>query len=230
MHSLHLCVTFAQQCHSLYSEVIQHASAGDDWVFSFTDVALFVGESRQNVRKLILTWEALVTSGKQRLGGRPKSLDSFQLQMVIDYVCECDREMTSLTQTALLKWVNSTFDKSLSFGWLQKFIKSESSLFVVAAEPLETARADVTDEQLKENAKELEEKIKKAHPELVMNMDETGLDCKKDTEKIKVVSTHNECTNRIEANHILLLCPQLELLGGACLFSSSSKRCLLCPS
>ena len=53
------------------------------------------------------------------------------------------------------------------------------------------------EEKLKQNAKELQEKIDAAHPQLIINVDETGLDCKKDTEKLKVVLTHNcPCTYR----------------------------------
>ena len=51
---------------------------------------------------------------------------------------------------------------------------------------------DVTEESLKENAKILEEKIDLAHPQLVMNMDETVLDSTKSTKSLKVVSTSNQ--------------------------------------
>ena len=47
------------------------------------------------------------------------------------------------------------------------------------------------EEDLRSNAKELEAKVKVAHPELIMNMDETALDCTKATRKEKVVSTTN---------------------------------------
>ena len=54
---------------------------------------------------------------------------------------------------------------------------------------MEDAWVDISEEVLHENAAELVEKITVAHPDLVLNMDETGLDCKRDTSKLNLVSS-----------------------------------------
>ena len=43
-------------------------------------------------------------------------------------------------------------------------------------------------ELLQKNAQELQKKIDLCHPQLILNMDETGLDCKLETKKLQVVS------------------------------------------
>jgi len=130
-------------------------------------------------------------------------------------VRECDETLAPLTQTALLQWINTTFHTCLTFGWLQTFLQSQSALFVVDAEPIESERADLKDEQLKENAKILATKVQKANVELIMNVDETGLDCKRDTEKLRVVSTR-QCPRMYRSvraeSHITLL-PTIGITG-----------------
>ena len=62
------------------------------------------------------------------------------------------------------------------------------SLFIVDAKPFEDVCTNLSDKSLKENAKILAEKIKKSHPDLVMNINEISLDYKKNIEKIKVIN------------------------------------------
>ena len=80
---------------------------------------------------------------------------------------------------------------------------------IVDAEPLEDSHAEISEGDLQENAKMLAEKIVAAHPELILNIDESGLDCKRDTHKLKIVSS-NACPRvylspRAES-HITFLC------------------------
>ena len=61
-------------------------------------------------------------------------------------------------------------------------------MFLVDSEHLEEVRTKLTDQQLKENSDILIAKLQVSHPELVVNMDETSLDSKQETDKLKVVS------------------------------------------
>ena len=116
--------------------------------------------------------------------GRPRVLSNDQTDQIIQYVKECDETLAPLTQTALVQWVNTTFGKSLTMGWLQSFILGENGLFIVDAEQIEDARSNITDKQLIANAKILSEKVAIAHPDLIININETALDAKQDTKKI----------------------------------------------
>ena len=68
------------------------------------------------------------------------------------------------------------------------FLQQEKSLSIIDAELLEDSCAEITDAELCGNGKSLEEKIVAEHPELILNVDETGLDYKRDTQKLKIVS------------------------------------------
>jgi hypothetical protein len=65
-------------------------------------------------------------------------------------------------------------------------------LFIVDSKLIEKARSEVTEQQLIENAKQLNDKVTRSNLDLILNVDETTLDSKKDFDKIKVVSTR-EC-------------------------------------
>ena len=112
-------------------------------------------------------------------------------------------------QSALLNWINTSFSLNLTLQWLSAYIQQEKSLLIVDAEPLEDSCAEISEGDLQENAKMLAEKIVAAHPELILNIDELGLDCKRDTHKLKIVSS-NACPRvylspRAES-HITFLC------------------------
>ena len=64
-------------------------------------------------------------------------------------------------------------------------------LFLVDSEHLEEVKTKVTDQQLKKNSDIFIAKLQVDHPELVVNMDETSLDSKQETDKLKVVSQHD---------------------------------------
>jgi hypothetical protein len=110
------------------------------------------------------------------------------MNQIIKYVNECDESFFPLTQTALLHWINTTFSKELTISWLQFFISNEKQLFIVDFEPIEEARSKITEQQLIENAKQLNDKVTRSNSNLILNVDETTLDSKKDFNKIKVVS------------------------------------------
>jgi len=71
-HSLHLCSSLAEQCYYLYKEVRDNVSAGEDWVFSYSDVGLFFDISRQHVRKMAVGWRNMEMGKGMRLGGASK--------------------------------------------------------------------------------------------------------------------------------------------------------------
>lgn len=186
--NLHLCSSFSEQIFVLHQSVQAHASAGQEWTISFAELGLFFGFTRQYVRMMILNWNKMMDGDRLAMRGRPNGLSSTQVERVLSYVAECDAKLVPLTQIALLKWINSTFDLSLSHGWMRMFLGAEKSLFLVDAHPIESARGKLEEGTLSENAKILAEKTAIAHPELVMNCDETGLDCKKELSMLKVVS------------------------------------------
>jgi uncharacterized LabA/DUF88 family protein len=61
-------------------------------------------------------------------------------------------------------------------------------LFIVNSEPIEEVQSEVTEQQLIENAKQLNNKVTQSNFDHILNVDETALDSKKDFDKIKVVS------------------------------------------
>jgi hypothetical protein len=65
-------------------------------------------------------------------------------------------------------------------------------LFIVNSEPIKEVRSEVTEQQLIENAKQLNNKVTRFNLNLILNVDKTALDSKKDFDKIKVVSIR-EC-------------------------------------
>lgn len=184
---LHECVTLAEQCFLLHSKLVEYED-DSDWKFSYRDEGLYWGITRQYVRRLVEKWKRVLIEGKAKMPGRPPSLSQMEIEKILDYVSLCDEKLEPLTQTTLIHWINITFNLSLTWMWLKGFIQEQSSLFVVDCEPLEEARTQLTDEQLIENAKELTTKLAQAHPELVMNMDETAIDSKRELDKLKVVS------------------------------------------
>ena len=56
---------------------------------------------------------------------------------------------------------------------------------------MEEVKTKLTNQKLKENSDILIAKLQVSHPELVVNMDETSLDSKQETDKLKVVSRHD---------------------------------------
>jgi len=71
---------------------------------------------------------------------------------------------------------------------MQAFICQQQSLILIDAEPLEEARAEVTVNSLKLNGESLQAKLKLAHPDLVLNMDETSSESRKADKQLKVIS------------------------------------------
>jgi hypothetical protein len=110
------------------------------------------------------------------------------MNQIIKYVNECDESIFLLTQTAFLYWINTTFSKELTISWLQFFILNKKQLFIINSELIEEARSKVTEQQLIENAKQLNDKVTQSNPDFIFNIDETTLNLKKNFNKIKVVS------------------------------------------
>ena len=139
----------------------------------------------------MITWTKVLGDGILTINGQPNSLSNIQVNQVLDYVTLCDKNLEPLTQMSLLQWINSTFGLSMTWPWLRSFISSQKTLFLVDSEHLEEVRTKLTEQQLKENSDILIAKLQIAHPELVVNMDETSLDNKQETDKLKVVSQHD---------------------------------------
>ena len=172
------CLSLAEQCYFLHSELSDHCSEDLEWRFSFADEGLFLGISRQQVQKLVITWTKVLGDGVLTTNGWPNLLSDIQVNWVLDYVTLCDKNLEPLTQMDLLQWINSTFGLSMTWPWLRSFITSQKMLCLVDSEHLEEVRTKLTNQQLKENLDILIAKLQVSHPELVVNMDETSLDSK----------------------------------------------------
>ncbi len=188
------CQTLAEQCYLFHGEAMNLKTCGEDWEVTQVKEGLFFGVTGQNFRKMMVSYKEVLQRGTVRGVGRPPNLDNSQVDQILQYVAVSDQEKAPLTQSNLLLWVNSTFSTHLSLTWLQKFIAIQrdlGTLFVVDSVPLEKERGDVKADLLQKNAEELQRKIELCHPHLILNMDETGIDCKLDTKKILVVSRKN---------------------------------------
>ena len=186
--NLSKCETFSEQCYHLFHFASAHESAGPDWVFSFGDHGSFWGETRQYIRKMIETWKRVDRGEELKFVGRPFALKSIDEERIHNFVKESDEKLYPLTQTALLKWINLTFNTQLSVGWINNYLQRENRVYLVDGEPLEVARAEIRDDALKENAANLLIKVNCVNVDLIFNFDETALDCKLDTQSLKIVS------------------------------------------
>jgi len=96
----------------------------------------------------------------------------------------------------LLEWVNRRFDSSASSYWISDLIGGMETttgphkLYSVWADPIERARADVTEEMLREWAQtEVEPKLGKVDWELIFNLDETSDQPRMEAKRKRVIST-----------------------------------------
>jgi hypothetical protein len=62
-------------------------------------------------------------------------------------------------------------------------------LFIINFELIEEVQSEVTEQQLIENAKQLNDKVTQSNFNLILNINKTAFDLKKDFNKIKVVNT-----------------------------------------
>lgn len=181
--------TLAEQLFELWVLADQEKYVGDDWTFSFGELGSFVGVLRQHAQEMILSWKKGQDCGRYFDRGAPKSLSLEQEHRILEYVKGCDQNLFPLTQATLIQWVNESFGTDLSLAWLSIFIRHQKSLSIVEGMPMEEARAMITVDGLKENASTLNAKVALAHPHLILNIDETGLDCSRDDSKLKLVSS-----------------------------------------
>jgi len=149
--------------------------------------------------------------GTLKSPGRPSALTIEQDREVLEYIFSQEKQNLPLSPAELLEWVNETYNLDLQQSWPFGFQRQhEKDLCIKNAQPLESARASLTVNQLKEYGKCLQEVIVKYDYRLVFNWDETGVDESKHVTKSVIVSKQNEGSDTfyrepLKSGHLSLL-------------------------
>ena len=94
----------------------------------------------------------------------------------------------------LLDYINRHFGKTWSKSWIYRFLNQAPGLYEVDAAPLEKARAEVTDGNLRQWAVRFNADVGDIPPDLLFNFDETSEQPRTKPKSKKVVSLTNAPT------------------------------------
>jgi hypothetical protein len=154
---------------------------------AFLSVAF--GISPGNVAKI------LCKARKQpRPPGRPLSLSEEEEAAVITYIRETSRARNFVTRAAVLRFVEETTRKTLTYSWIQAFVsRHEGEIALRVAKPQENPRLQTPRAYLNAYIFLVQRIMHLSPAELVFNIDESGLsDWEERKRKDVIVSTELE--------------------------------------
>jgi hypothetical protein len=111
-----------------------------------------------------------------RAAGRPLSLTEEQEASVINYIRETSRARNFITRGAILRFIEETMWKTVTYSWLRSFLSrhgDEISLRV--AKPQENPRLQTPRSHLNQYISLIQRLIHLSPAELIFNVDESGL-------------------------------------------------------
>ena len=163
---------------------------GEEYIPHYSDIAHFLGLEPGACEE---HGQGLAEGGGWWRSGsccHPSLFSAAQRSTILQYVDKCDADLFPLTQAALQLWINQEFNIVITSNSLKKWLEKQSDLYLVSGYPLESARAKLSLDKMRKNGTELERKLAKAHPLLIMNMDESALDATVETQTHKIISSH----------------------------------------
>ena len=126
------------------------------YFFETSEISLMFGLSNS---KMVLNYRAKGQKnfdGISKSFGRPSALTNDQDKKTLEFILSREKENLPLTPTELLEWVNNSFSLNLQQSWPFGFVKShENHICMKNAQPLESARAELTVYQLKDYGNQL---------------------------------------------------------------------------
>lgn len=149
-----------------------------------------------------MTIKRAVDRKKQDLKGiprspahRPPKISSEQLEEVRKYIHKReidDRDPPEPSEVC--EFIEKTFGVTYHRNWINQLVKRVPGIFIVDADPLESVRAEVSVEKLKENHGILSKCLKDIDPRLLVNIDECGWGKKLSHHRKRVLSLTNAKT------------------------------------
>ena len=172
--------------------------------FSFVELGSIFGITGSQARHFYVNGMRVMKTKKPILSvGRPKLLTTNQISLLKKQINHLETIHEPPTYLEMLNWINDKFKKNYSISWFKKFVLNPSNgLFAVTGHPLEKKRAEVSVDQIKNYFNELKEKFLECDPDLIFNMDESGLNAKKIAKKKLVLSLNNVDTTYVVKNEI----------------------------
>lgn len=161
--------------------------------YTYNIIGTLFNISQEAARRYSLKGEKYIKNGKLSKAGHPTLLNETQVNEVIEATTRQENINEPFSRQDFLKYILDTFNISPSDQWINSFMKQNNNrLEQTNAYSLEDSRAELTRDQLKYHMKELEEFIEDVHPQLLINIDESGLDQIRNNEVKKVIVTKSE--------------------------------------
>lgn len=124
--------------------------------------------------------------------GHPLTLSSEQMNTLITTISEKEKQYQPMSQSEIVNFVYTKFDKHVSKRWVKRLVEQINSLSFVDAEPLGDLRSSVTKKQVINYFSILKNEIQGVHPDLVYIVDEIGFISKINGKKKKVIIFSHE--------------------------------------
>lgn len=123
-------------------------------------------------------------------------LSNEQEKLIIEYIIDQYNSYSPCSHIEVVDYVSSLFDRHLSLGWLDSFMKRHSNeLCYSTAVPIEDVRLLVDQKDVLAFYEIFEEIKNFVHPSLVFNLDETGFSPSSLSKNYKAIIP-NECKNK----------------------------------
>lgn len=199
--------------------VYDRLATDDGYYLTWTQFSEVFSVKESTARGLVKKAWKRAAGHVQSPRGRPKVFQGEWKEPLWTHVKALEDEKNPPEPIELLRWVNENFNVSLSPSWLYSYLGSDQSkwsLYQVKAKALERNRAAVTVEELEKWGSDIVlPKLKRIHPSLLANMDESADQPRTQSESKVVVSTTNTPTTYTTergAKHVTV-CPTIFLPG-----------------
>jgi hypothetical protein len=181
--------------------------------YSFENIGSLFNMSKETARSFFVKGRKYNLNNNYGKVGKPSKLTETQIDDIIEKIIDQENLNEPFSREELLDYIYKSFNVTYTNQWIDKFIEMNSNkLSQEDAYPLEELRAELSRDQLKYHMDDLLEFIEDVHPQLLINIDESGLDQIKNNSIKKVIVSHSNIQkkrfykSKRDAGHITFLC------------------------
>ena len=190
---LHSKANLMEQLTVLYIEANKKYDS-PDYKLSLSEMGQLFGFTKQRASFLVQRQEKIWKGICPVPPGRKCLITPEQCEALYQWVSNLTKVNRCPTPSELTEFVRDEFKLTCSESWCLNWLKSgNSKLFIVNAKPMEKKRLELTKDDIVSYGEKIKKAIKGVKPGFILNMDESGVDDIKYSDKV-VISINNKDT------------------------------------